>query len=327
MKVSIIIPTYKRLEFLQRAVEDVFAQTYADWELIISDDEEGEGVTWGWLKVLVAKDSRVRIIKNEGERHGQSFNVNNALRQCTGEWIKPFYDDDRMHADCIEKMVSAVSEVGDPSVVLVGCRAQRWRCGQYVGDEKNFSRASLELIAQEDCRRAICMYDRWNGRTPQHMFIRRSAIERSTMMPEDCWYKVPVDWVWFSRILGRGSYLQMEEVLVEQHEGEVVSITAGARGNEANLDRELFAAYHDIFDMMSPKEKRGIRWSAIEGQINGIRGIYHLKCGRYKQGLGMIIRMLKSLKASFLVLRWFLQELFPGRFTATRRIVCCARGA
>ena len=43
MKVSVAMPTYKRLPQLKRAVDDVLSQTYKDWELVISDDEEGEG--------------------------------------------------------------------------------------------------------------------------------------------------------------------------------------------------------------------------------------------------------------------------------------------
>ena len=35
--VSIILPTFNRLEFLRSAVDSVFSQTLTDWELIIAD--------------------------------------------------------------------------------------------------------------------------------------------------------------------------------------------------------------------------------------------------------------------------------------------------
>jgi len=41
VSVSIILPTYNRLEFLRPAVESVFAQTFKDWELLIADDGSG----------------------------------------------------------------------------------------------------------------------------------------------------------------------------------------------------------------------------------------------------------------------------------------------
>ena len=36
--VSVILPTFNRLQYLRPAVDSVFAQTYEDWELVIADD-------------------------------------------------------------------------------------------------------------------------------------------------------------------------------------------------------------------------------------------------------------------------------------------------
>lgn len=318
MRVSVLIPTYKRLFFLKKAVDDVLAQSFADWELVISDDEVGDGETWRWLQDLAARMPKVRVVKNKGPRHGQVWNVNNGLRECHGDWVKPFYDDDRMHPDCLEKMMTVASK--HPSVVMVGCRAQKWRAGKYVGDEKDFCHGEIDLIAQRDCLQALCRYDRWNGRTPQHMLIRRSAIEQGAYMPEDCCYKMPVDNVWFARILKVGDYAMIRDVLVEQHEGEIGSLTGIVRSDETMIDAELFLAYHDIFDMMSKEERRGLTWREVEMQINGARGVYHIKCGRFKYGIKTMLKMFKSTRAPFMVLRWLLQETFPGHFSATKRV-------
>src|SRR5229473_6529565 len=40
--VSVILPTFNRTKFLKLAVESVYAQTYADWEMIIADDGSAE---------------------------------------------------------------------------------------------------------------------------------------------------------------------------------------------------------------------------------------------------------------------------------------------
>jgi glycosyltransferase involved in cell wall biosynthesis len=45
--VSIVLPTFNRLQFLRAAVDSVFNQTFTDWELIIADDgSEGETAAW-----------------------------------------------------------------------------------------------------------------------------------------------------------------------------------------------------------------------------------------------------------------------------------------
>ena len=37
-KISILIVTYNRANYLKAAIDSVFPQTFADWELIIVDD-------------------------------------------------------------------------------------------------------------------------------------------------------------------------------------------------------------------------------------------------------------------------------------------------
>jgi len=317
MKISVAMPTYKRLSLLKRAVADVQAQTFANWELVVSDDEKEPGETWAWLQELAKSDQRVKVFRNIGENHGQIWNVNNALRQCTGDWVKPFFDDDRMHPNCLAKML----EVAEcyPAAAMIGCRAQKWRSGQYVGDDKNYTRHSIEVVRQEDCRRAIFLYDRWNGRTPQHMMIRRSAIEAGAVMPEDEKYQVPVDWIWFSRVLDHGDYVMLADVLVEQHEGEVSSVTSNARADELAFDEELQGAYYDIWEETPEDLRAGIHARDVNAEICGVRGFYHLKRGCYVVGMRMMLQSFRTWRGPLLVVRWLLQETFHGRFNATYR--------
>ena len=203
---------------------------------------------------------------------------------------------------------------------MIGCRAQKWRNGEYVGDEDNFMQGAVEVISQDDCQMAILKFDRWNGRTPTHMLVRNAVVKAGALMPIDEQYKTPVDVVWFSRVLRFGSYAMLREVLVQQREGEVASVTSAARADEQNLDGELFLSYRDIYDHLPIEQRRRISWRTIEGEINGIRGIYHVKCGRIFLGLKIILKMFKSFHAPFLTLRWLLQTAFPRNFHATRRV-------
>lgn len=49
--ISIVLPTFNRLQYLPSAVESVFAQTWPDWELIIVDDGS-DAATRDYLRTL-----------------------------------------------------------------------------------------------------------------------------------------------------------------------------------------------------------------------------------------------------------------------------------
>lgn len=87
--ISVIMPTYNRLEYLPLSVQSVFAQTLAAWELIIADDGSGEE-TRAYLQSLA--DPRVKVL---GLPHtGKPAVVTNrALHEARGEYVA-FLDSD-----------------------------------------------------------------------------------------------------------------------------------------------------------------------------------------------------------------------------------------
>jgi glycosyltransferase involved in cell wall biosynthesis len=88
--VSVILPTFNRLQYLRAAVDSVFAQTYEDWELIIADDGSEEE-TGTYLRSLAQK-AKVRVLwLAHSGFPGAVRNV--ALREAQGEYIA-FLDSD-----------------------------------------------------------------------------------------------------------------------------------------------------------------------------------------------------------------------------------------
>jgi GT2 family glycosyltransferase len=87
--ISIIMPTFNRLQFLRPAVDSVFAQTFTEWELIIGDDGSGPE-TSAYLQGL--DDPRVTVLwlPHTGK---PSVVSNIALREARGEFVA-FLDSD-----------------------------------------------------------------------------------------------------------------------------------------------------------------------------------------------------------------------------------------
>ncbi|NRA65824.1 MAG: glycosyltransferase family 2 protein [Pseudobacteriovorax sp.] len=88
--VSIVIPTHNRLAMLENAVASVFAQTYENWELLITSDGSSDG-TNEYLKKL-SQNPKVKVFFNE-KPSGASSARNLALTHASGSFIA-FLDDD-----------------------------------------------------------------------------------------------------------------------------------------------------------------------------------------------------------------------------------------
>ncbi|MCY3011005.1 MAG: glycosyltransferase [Planctomycetota bacterium] len=101
--VSIILPTYNRLRFLNEAIEAIRSQTFTEWELIIVDD----GSTDGTKEFL---EGRLKEIHQPWtyiyqENQGPSAARNRGLEVAIGGFIA-FYDSDDLWlphhlADCV----------------------------------------------------------------------------------------------------------------------------------------------------------------------------------------------------------------------------------
>jgi glycosyltransferase involved in cell wall biosynthesis len=117
--VSVIMPTYNRLEFLPAAIESVFAQTFMEWELIIADDGSDDADTIAYLRSLV--DHRVKVVwlPHTGK---PSVVSNIALREARGEYIAFLDSDDLWLPEKLE-------------VQLKSLRAhleRRWSCTKFA---------------------------------------------------------------------------------------------------------------------------------------------------------------------------------------------------
>jgi glycosyltransferase involved in cell wall biosynthesis len=88
--VSVILPTYDRPEFLQQAVASVHAQSWIDWELIISDD--GSGADTASLLDRFSREPHVRVIRASHQGNPGAVR-NRALREARGEYVA-FIDSD-----------------------------------------------------------------------------------------------------------------------------------------------------------------------------------------------------------------------------------------
>ena len=101
--VTVYIPTFNRVDLLQRAINSVLNQSYKNIEVIVVDDRSTDG-TVEYLKDISQKDSRVRYFLKE-KNSGACVSRNIAIKNAKGEFITGLDDDDYFTEKRIELFV------------------------------------------------------------------------------------------------------------------------------------------------------------------------------------------------------------------------------
>lgn len=71
--ILIMMATYNGEKYISKQLETIINQTYTNWELIIRDDCSTDN-TLGIIKDYVKKDSRIKYILSDSEKHGAYYN-------------------------------------------------------------------------------------------------------------------------------------------------------------------------------------------------------------------------------------------------------------
>lgn len=107
MNVSIIIPTYNRIEVLPRALDSVFGQTFSEsFEVIVVDD----GSTDGTAELIRRNYPSVHLIKQA--RRGVSAARNAGIKLAQGDWFAFLDSDDEWLPDKLNRQFHELEASG-----------------------------------------------------------------------------------------------------------------------------------------------------------------------------------------------------------------------
>lgn len=90
--ISVIIPTYRRLEMLREAIQSVKAQDYPNIEIIVVDDHSGDGTP-----TIANEFSDISFYENSINQ-GPGFSRKFGYSRCHGDYVV-FLDDDDYYTD------------------------------------------------------------------------------------------------------------------------------------------------------------------------------------------------------------------------------------
>ena len=105
-RLTLGLPVYNGEHFLAQSLEALLAQTYSDFELIISDNASTDR-TAEIARHYQSIDPRVRYVHHPNNR-GSTFNHNFVMQQARGEFFKWVSDDDLYAPDLLQRCIEAL---------------------------------------------------------------------------------------------------------------------------------------------------------------------------------------------------------------------------
>jgi glycosyltransferase involved in cell wall biosynthesis len=284
--VSVIIPTFNRLQYLRASIDSVLKQSFRDFEVIVQDNASVEDPA-----PLIAGlgDARVRLYRN-ATNIGQTNNIVTACARAAGKYIAMLGDDDLWLPEFLATLVLPLEQ--DPEIVVSFCPHdvidqhgrldadaadacnRRFRGGVSAGVHAHASFVHIALV-----RRSIC--------TMSGAVFRRDALDWR-LMPKDLPYMSDVYISYIAARTGKRCYYH-PAILAQRREMPAslsVQATASVQ-NKETIARAAMACWDTLFRDSAVADGR--RYFAMKRADNAIR---ILLCGLWLRRWGAVLREL-----------------------------------
>lgn len=100
-KISVCIPVYNGIQYVEETIESVLAQDYGNLEIIVQDNASTDG-TWALLQSLVSKHPQIYAARNE-QNVGMAGNWNCAINRVSGDYLMLLSADDLLEQGFLER--------------------------------------------------------------------------------------------------------------------------------------------------------------------------------------------------------------------------------
>lgn len=215
MLLTLGCPVYQSNEStLRRSLDSVLAQTFADFELIITDNSPLEhSATEAICREYEARDPRVRYVRNEINL-GAYPNFMRVFTLATGKYFKWIADDDAIDPTYLEKCIAVLEANDDVALCYTKVRVVDPQ-GNALPEDRG-----AQLSATEDypVARITSVIDAaWNAQGVYGVF-RTSMLRRRHPMSDDCVRLADI--LMLAEVSLFGKIVQLDETLFTymQHE-------------------------------------------------------------------------------------------------------------
>ena len=272
--VSIGLPVYNGGAFFEACLESVAAQTFADFEVIISDNASTDG-TADVARSFVDRDPRFRYVRFEQNR-GAAANWNRVVELATGCYFRWLAADDLIAPTYLERCVAVLDRESDvvlvtPQVRLIdldGKPLQRIPgTNRFVaphGETKTAPHAPTTGLASHSALRrfrSVVLYVTDSGLAAYDMSLMRLEALRSTILVEPY---VGSEKVKLAQLSLMGRFALVPEPLYSWR------IHAGHMGSKspAEATRGLDPTWTGRFPLMGPRQIIGYLRAVQQAKVD-----------------------------------------------------------
>lgn len=146
-KVSIVVPSYNSMEYINETLASCFSQTYSNLEVVVVDDGSTDGT-----RDYLDKNKNIIFLKNE-QNCGISKSINRGVSATSGEFIILLGHDDILPCKHVEMMLESFCD----GVGLVHCNALKInadgniiRLARETAKQVNKTQDSLKSLAEDN---------------------------------------------------------------------------------------------------------------------------------------------------------------------------------
>ena len=229
MKITVIVPTYKRLDYLAEAINSIIEQTHTDWECLIVNDHPPDAIAIS--KLLASfKDDRLHLINHETSLGGNAAR-NSGIARARGEIIAFLDDDDLWLPDKLQKHL-ACHQDSQAGVVFSGV-TQQWE-GKKLPAKTTLAANPAEDVLTAMSKGEFCPHTTSAVTVARWCFDRCGTFDSKLVSFQDwdMWYRLAAKGVKFDCI-------SEPLIIFRQHLGARTSksIERRLRGLEMLLDK------------------------------------------------------------------------------------------
>ncbi|WP_017651764.1 glycosyltransferase family 2 protein [Fortiea contorta] len=194
-QVSVIIPTYNRRFLLERAINSVLNQTYADYELIVVDDASSDDT----LNFITNKYPQQVRLSSLPENRGSGGARNEGIKLARGNFIAFLDSDDEWLPNYLETQIKYIDSELNPVLVFCGCfhheqngKTRKFSCSPWLKypdltyhllAENFILTASLVVVRKQALQKAGCFNESLRVGQDKELFLRLFCIGNVVHVP------------------------------------------------------------------------------------------------------------------------------------------------